>query len=168
MRIKNPGPGAEFAETPWNEIVPGLFMGGHHRRDESGDVVPVVVTDEFDVVISLYSQAGHGPGPGVQHHIAHMPDDPLTSDQLGEVSRLADIARAAVSDGKRVLVRCHAGYNRSGLITAQTLHRLGYSIDDAIFLVRYRRSKYALNNSIFVDYLTTGIDVARLLTGLET
>ncbi|MEU6586128.1 hypothetical protein [Nocardia sp. NPDC046763] len=131
-------------------------------------MVPVVVTNEFDVVISLYSRAGHGPDPGVQHHIAHMPDGPLTSDQLADVSRLADIAWAAVIDGKRVLVRCHAGYNRSGLVTAQALHHLGYSIDDAIFLVRYRRSKYALNNPTFVDYLTTGVDIARLLTGLET
>lgn len=67
MRTKNPGRGAEFAETPWNEVVPGLFMGGHHRRDGNGRVVPVVVTNEFDVVISLYSRAGHGPDPGVLH-----------------------------------------------------------------------------------------------------
>ncbi|MFF5258970.1 hypothetical protein ACFY4C_08490, partial [Actinomadura viridis] len=49
-----------------------------------------------------------------------------------------------------------------------SLVHLGYSTEDAIFLVRYRRSKWALNNPLFVDYLNTGLDVARLLTGLET
>jgi hypothetical protein len=43
---------------------------------------------------------------------------------------------------------------------------LGYGVADAIFLVRCRRSKWALNNDLFVDYLTTGLDAARLLTGL--
>jgi hypothetical protein len=167
VRIEKPGPGAEFAESSWNEIVPGLFVGGHYRRGEDGREVPVVVTDEFDVVIDLYTRSGHGPEPGVQHHVARMPDDRLTPDQLADVSRLAEVAAAAVGDGKRVLVRCHAGYNRSGLVAAQALHRLGYSIDDAIFLVRYRRSRYALYNRFFVDYLTTGIDVSRLLAGLE-
>ncbi|MBE1532023.1 protein-tyrosine phosphatase family protein [Actinomadura algeriensis] len=75
--------------------------------------------------------------------------------------------RPVVGNGRRVLVRCHSGYNRSGLVVAQALVHLGYSVEDAIFLVRFRRSKWALNNSLFVDYLTTGLDVARLLTGLE-
>jgi hypothetical protein len=34
-------------------------------------------------------------------------------------------------------------------------------------LIRDRRSKWALNNALFVNYLTTGLDVARLLTGLD-
>jgi hypothetical protein len=48
----------------------------------------------------------------------------------------------------------------------QALGHLGYSVDDAIFLVRYHRSKWALNNDLFVDYLTTGLDVTALLTDL--
>ena len=73
---------------------------------------------------------------------------------------------SAVRNQQKVLVRCHSGFNRSGLVVAQTLVHLGYRVDVAIFLVRYRRSKRALNNDLFVDYLTTGLDVARLLTVL--
>ncbi|WP_218009877.1 hypothetical protein [Actinomadura kijaniata] len=40
-------------------------------------------------------------------------------------------------------------------------------MEDAIFLVRYRRSRWALNNQLFVDYLTTGLGVAELLVGLD-
>nr|WP_239066974.1 dual specificity protein phosphatase family protein [Actinomadura bangladeshensis] len=97
-----------------------------------------------------------------------MPDRPLTADQLEAVARLADTAVAAVRQGRRVLVRCHSGYNRSGLVIAQSLMEMGYSADDAVYLIRYRRSKWALNNQVFVDYLTTGLDVARLLSGLDS
>jgi hypothetical protein len=38
---------------------------------------------------------------------------------------------------------------------------------DAIFPVRYRRSKWTLNNHLFVAYLTTGLDVAGLLVDLD-
>jgi protein-tyrosine phosphatase len=80
---------------------------------------------------------------------------------------MAELAARSVTDGRRVLVRCHSGYNRSGLVIAQALIHLGHSADDAVFLIRYRRSKWALNNPLFVSYLDTGLDVARLLTGLE-
>lgn len=164
MRIK--GGGAPDAEQPWNEIVPGLWMGGHFYTESSGERAPAVVADEFDVVISMYRKDGHGPPADVEHHYEAMPDRPLTAVQLEAVSRLAEVAVGAVRRGRRVLVRCHSGYNRSGLVVAQTLIEMGYPADDAIFLVRYRRSKWALSNQTFVDYLTTGLDVARLLTGL--
>jgi hypothetical protein len=48
------------------------------------------------------------------------------------------------------------------LAVVQALGHLGHSVDDAIFLVRYRRSKWALNNDLFVDYLMTGLDAATL------
>ncbi|NEA22267.1 protein phosphatase [Actinomadura bangladeshensis] len=143
-------------------------MGGHHYTAPSGERAPAIVTDEFDVVISMYRRDGHGPPDHVEHHYEAMPDRPLTADQLEAVARLADTAVAAVRQGRRVLVRCHSGYNRSGLVIAQSLMEMGYSADDAVYLIRYRRSKWALNNQVFVDYLTTGLDVARLLSGLDS
>lgn len=155
-----------YSRAPWDEIIPGLFMGGHFYRAASGDVVPAVVTDEFDVVVSLYHRDGHGPAAGIQDHVQEVPDAALTAAQLIDVCELAEIAAAAVRNGQKVLVRCHSGFNRSGLVVVQALGRLGYGVDDAIFLVRYRRSKWALNNELFVNYLETGLDIASLLTSL--
>lgn len=166
--MRTRGRGAPDAEQPWNEIVPGLWMGGHHYADASGERVPAIVTDQFDVVVSLHRRDGHGPPGHVEHHYADLPDGPLTADQLEAVCRLAETAVDAVRHGRRVLVRCHSGYNRSGLVVAQGLVGMGYSAEDAVFVVRYRRSKWALNNHLFVDYLTTGLEVARLLTGLDS
>jgi protein-tyrosine phosphatase len=98
--------------------------------------------------------------------VREVPDAALTSAQLADVCELAEMASAAVRDGQKVLVRCHSGFNRSGLVVVEALGHLGYGVNDAIFLVRYRRSKWALNNGLFVDYLTIGLDVARLLTDI--
>ncbi|WP_207709967.1 protein-tyrosine phosphatase family protein [Actinomadura macrotermitis] len=165
MRTK--GRGAPDAGEPWNEIVPGLWMGGHRYRDVAGVLRDAVVAEEFDVVCSLYLRDGHGPPPHVEHHCALVPDDPLSSAEIRAVLGLAEIAAEAVRGGRRVLVRCHSGYNRSGLVVAQALVLLGHEMDDAIFLIRRRRSRWALNNRLFEEYLTTGLDVACLLTGLD-
>ncbi|MGW1468157.1 protein-tyrosine phosphatase family protein [Streptomyces sp. NPDC002308] len=123
---------------------------------------------EFDLVISLFTRPGHGPEPGVDHLITEIPDDPLTAEQIEAVQRLATTAAHAVRRGRTVLVRCNAGYNRSGLVVAQTLIELGQSAMTAIQLIRERRSPWALNNQMFEKYLTTGLDVASLLIGLDT
>ncbi len=54
---------------------------------------------------------------------------------------------------KRVLIRCQAGWNRSGLITSLVLMRAGYSAQEAIDLIRERRSHHALCNQTFEQFL---------------
>ncbi|HEY1624858.1 MAG TPA: hypothetical protein VGG16_13770 [Streptosporangiaceae bacterium] len=44
---------------------------------------------------------------------------------------------------------------------------MGCTAADAVALIRDRRSPWALNNALFVGYLTTGLDTACLLSGLE-
>jgi protein-tyrosine phosphatase len=154
-------------DAPWHEIIPQLWMGGHHYGAADGVRVSAVVGAEFDVVISLYRLDGHGPAAGVEHHYLDIPDGPLLPDQVGAARAMATIAAAAVRAGRQVLVRCQFGYNRSGLVVAQTLADLGYSMDDAILLIRRRRSPWALHNELFVNYLTTGLDGAQLPADLD-
>ncbi|MFB9593544.1 protein-tyrosine phosphatase family protein [Streptomyces racemochromogenes] len=154
-------------DAPWNEITAGLWMGGHHWTDALGEGHAVVVGSEFELVISLFGRPGHGPDPGVEHLLAEMPDRPLTAGQLHTVHRLARTAARAVLAGRTVLVRCHSGYNRSGLVVAQALIELGWETTTAVETIRQNRSTMALNNRIFEEYLTTGLDVAQLLSGLD-
>ncbi|MFD5618717.1 protein phosphatase [Streptomyces yangpuensis] len=155
-------------DEPWSEIRPGLWMGGHFWTDHTGGVRPAVAGDEFDLVISLFTRPGHGPHPAVQHLVTELPDGPLTADQIRSVQELAHTATHALRDGRTVLVRCHSGYNRSGLVIAQSLIELGHDPAAAISLIRQRRSPRALNNETFEHYLTTGLQVAYLLSGLDT
>lgn len=154
--------------TPWSEIIPGLWMGGHFWDDGSGIPRPAVAESEFALVVSLFTRSGHGPGPDVEHLVHEIPDNPLTFEQLGSVREAAARTAAAVRDGRPTLVRCFAGYNRSGLVTAQALMDLGLDAEEAIALIRRRRSPWALHNEVFVQYLETGLDVAQLLTGLDS
>ena len=45
------------------------------------------------------------------------------------------------------------GWNRSGLVLALVLLLDGYSADEAIELIREKRSPYALSNSSFVRFI---------------
>jgi hypothetical protein len=143
-------------------------MGGHYWTDSAGEWRPVVVRDEFDLVVSPFARSGHGPGPRTEHLVAEVPDGPLAPVQIALVQQAARAVAAALREGRSTLVRCHSGYNRSGLVAAQALIELGRSPDQAIGLIRRGRSPWALNNEVFVDYLTAGLDLARLLTGLDS
>jgi protein-tyrosine phosphatase len=71
-------------------------------------------------------------------------------------AELFDIVRLAHADwkrGKRVLIRCQAGWNRSGLITALVLIREGMGAREAIDLIREKRSEWALCNKSFEKFL---------------
>ncbi|MFE2144828.1 protein phosphatase [Streptomyces sp. NPDC059456] len=168
LKTRSKDRGVPDPHAPWNEITTGLWMGGHQWTDPSGDRHAAVVGTEFGLVISLFSRPGHGPGPGIEHLVAEMPDRPLTAEQIHAVQQLARTAARAVRDGRTVLVRCHSGYNRSGLVVAQALIELGWETTTAVETIRRNRSPFALHNRIFEEYLTTGLDVAQLLIGLDT
>ncbi|MER6569738.1 protein phosphatase [Streptomyces sp. NPDC001093] len=167
MRNRGKQPDVPVPESPWNEIVPGLWMGGHEFRGRSGRPELAVVHDEFDVVQTLLRLPGYGPDPAVEHHVWPIPDGPLDGTQLAGVIRLARAANEALDAGRRVLVRCYHGYNRSGLVVAHALAQRGHAPpDEVIRLIRARRSAWALHNELFVEYLRAGLATVRLLEEL--
>ena len=67
-----------------------------------------------------------------------------------EARRLSDAAAAFLRTGVTVLSSCVSGFNRSGMISALTLVKLGLTPDAAIEQVRKTRSEYAaLCNDLF-------------------
>ncbi|NUP47020.1 MAG: protein phosphatase [Catenulispora sp.] len=141
-------------------------MGGHEYLAPDGGWEPAIVADEFDAVYSLHRRDGHGPAPGVRHLWLEVPDDILTAGQITAVEHFSVAAALDFSAGLRVLVRCRAGMNRSGLVVACILIRSGYTPADAVATIRRRRASGALNNEHFVAYLETGLDLAAQLTAL--
>lgn len=140
-----------LCDDPWNEVVPGLFQGGHDVRSQSGSAC--VVGDEFDLVVSLATRAGYGPADGVEHVVLRMADAGVDGATAARVDEAAEQVADAVRDGRRVLVRCSGGLNRSGLVVASALVRLGHQPAEAITLVRAARGPWALTNPGFVTYL---------------
>ena len=144
-----------FVGTPWDEVAPGLWVGGHDYVDGTAGagVQRAVVRDEFDVVVSLFSRDGHGPDASVEHHAHRMPDAQLDEQDLADIDRLARVVAERLDEGKRVLVRCQAGLNRSSLVAALALVHRGVSPQEAIDAIRAGRSPNCLFNRSFTAHV---------------
>ena len=151
----------EWDEEPWpayapDEIVPGLFQGG----TEDHDVVMVGAQQRlrgsfpFDVVVTLYADANPAPW-GVEEIRFGFYDSQLSSADAARVLRVARDVHRRWSRGDRVLIRCQAGVNRSGLVTSLVLMLEDYSACEAIDLIRRQRSPWVLNNTDFEEWLLT-------------
>lgn len=151
-----PGPHqlVPWPTTLWDEIIPNLFQGGTDRM-HMGEVVDVVVRNEFDAVFSFFwgNPKRYGPDPGVAQVHYQIPDGDLSDEELAHVKSLAKAVALSVQNGKRTLVRCQAGYNRSGLVTALALLDLGYDAPAAVELIRAKRSPNALFRLVFLRYI---------------
>ena len=139
----------------YSEILPGLWQGGTHDFDtvEFPKQYPIWnQKKEFDCVATLYALA-HPVGWCISERRFGFPDSALDEDNLPDIHAMADWVYDEWKAGKKVLVRCQAGWNRSGLVTALVLMKDGHKATDAIDLIRARRSPYALCNEDFVAYL---------------
>jgi hypothetical protein len=147
----------------WSEILPGLWLGGTDDNDtiETGvdTYKPRMITkDDFDTVITLYSWAQ--PVDWLVEEVRYgFYDSEISHIDFAAVERAADFAYQAWKSGKRVLIRCQAGINRSGLVMAHVLMKDKYKAREAIDLMREKRSKAVLLNRHFVDYLVMSEEV---------
>lgn len=141
-----------WADNPWDEIVPNLWIGGMVYGERMTPCIP----KEFDVCISM---AGNEvkPEPGIVQYVYSIPDNRLGFAEKLFVKEAVIKAEAGLLLSGRVLVRCYAGYNRSGLVVALTLLNMGYSPAAAIDLIREKRSPHALCNEEFVKYVYEGL-----------
>jgi len=144
----------------WTETVPNLWQGGtldEWASDEwySGGKVLLnkITTKDFDSVYTLYASAE--PVDWFVKEVRLGFYDSAMGDFNPE-TELEDVVKMAHKDwksGKRVLIRCQAGLNRSGIVMALVLIREGYSPEEAITVMREKRSDAVLCNKHFVDYL---------------
>ena len=145
-----------YSDTPlFSEVAPNLFMGGTH--DEATINIPQKLRHfstekEFDCVVTLYAWAAPA-NWGVEERRFGFPDAALIKEYIPTIVELAQWAHQRCAAGKRVNIRCQAGLNRSGLVTALTLMISGMSAESAIALIREKRSEYALCNSHYERWL---------------
>lgn len=139
----------------YSEIAPGLWMGGtddYDTVDRPGKLPRLSAEKEFDAVVTLNAYASPF-GWYVKELRYGFPDSSLDEDQVDEIERIADWAYLEWKKGRKVLVRCQAGMNRSGLVTALILIRDRISAAEAIKLIRKKRDIDALSNPSYVEYI---------------
>jgi len=135
---------------PFTRMTKRLYMGSKKALAPS---MPI-----FDVYVSMAKEiqpprTPYGDFESVWFKMDDVPwdfeNDPETVRKLIELSSI--LARM-VRQRKSVLVFCHMGMNRSGLMTGLILLQLGYSFDQAMEMIR-RRSPCTVINESFEDFL---------------
>lgn len=145
----------DLNDNLYSEILPGLFMGGTADEDVVNVPKQLRNLDEqipFDSVVTCYSWA-QPMGWHVHENRFGFADGLIEESTFQKLVSIAHWLHKEWKSGKRCLIRCQAGWNRSGLCTALVLLTEGYTPQEALTLIRSKRSPQALSNKHFVDLL---------------
>ena len=138
----------------FNEIATNLFMGG----TEDMDVIHFPAKNNnrtdlpFDAIVTMYAYAQPADWK-VQEFRYGVPDAAIEDIDLDRLKQAVEFGYNRWMAGDRVLVRCQAGLNRSGLVTALILMSTGLDAETAIEQIRKNRAEIALFNEDYVRWL---------------
>lgn len=114
----------------------------------------ILLRDEprFDAILNLYQWGNYEVPEGTEQLTVEMYDSlEAVSEQVDE---LADTVIGWLNSGKKVLVHCQAGLNRSSLVVARILmKKYDMKAWEAIKLIRDQRSPTCLCNETFAKHL---------------
>lgn len=141
--------------APQSEVVPGLFIGSRPPPGRHPDVDVIVLT-------AMEYQPRADAFPDVE--VLHVPLDddprrPMHKEEIVAALRGGRRVARRLRDGRRVLVTCAMGLNRSSLVAALAMSEVyGMSADAIIERVRAARGPWALSNAYFEKLLRVTID----------
>ena len=141
----------------YSEILTNLFMGG--TDDEDVIHIPARIYNRredlpFDSMVTMYAWARPADW-NVQEFRYGVPDASIKDIDLNRLRQAVEFGYDRWKQGDRLLVRCQAGLNRSGLVMALILIKDGFTPYQAIDLIRQRRTDIALFNENFANWLLT-------------
>ena len=141
----------------YSMIAPNLFQGG----TDDLDVIHLAQTNNrprtdlpFDAIVTMYAWARPADWK-VQEFRYGVPDASITDIDLDRLRQAVDFGYDRWKQGDRVLVRCQAGLNRSGLVLSLILIKDGLKPAEAIARIRDNRGEDALFNRDFHNWLLT-------------
>lgn len=139
----------------FSEIAPNLFMGGTDDEDVIHFPQKSRVPRKdlpFDSIITMYAWARPADWQ-IQEFRYGIPDSRIRDIDLNRLKQAVNWGYQQWTSGDRLLVRCQAGLNRSGLVTALILMKSGLDAQSAITQIRTLRAPYALCNSDYERWL---------------
>ena len=136
-------------------IAPNLFQGG----TDDLDVIHLARTNTrprvdlpFDAIVTMYAWARPADW-NIQEFRYGVPDASISDIDLNRLRQAVEFGYDRWKAGDRVLVRCQAGLNRSGLVLALILIKDGLTPQEAINRIRENRGSDALFNADFHNWL---------------
>jgi protein-tyrosine phosphatase len=144
--------------TTASEVVSGLLVGSKPAPGRYDDVDVIVLT-----AMEYQPPAGLFPGTEVIHvPLDDAPNRPMRQDEIADATRAASRVARRLRTGRRVLVTCAMGLNRSALVAALAMHEVyGMGADEIIGRLRRARGAWALFNPNFEKLLRAVIEVRR-------
>lgn len=140
----------KLAIPAWSVIVPEiLWQSGIPTQGLIDALRPtwvVNLTHPFEPQSYVVSEATR---------VTRWPIDDGPLPDLRQLSRITRELAAGIQAQERILVHCAAGLNRSGLIVALALCKLGISPPQAIQILRAKRHPAVLRNRRFEAYVLT-------------
>lgn len=138
----------------FSKLTDNLFMGGTEIENdrEYGEGKSYRNKPEFDLVITAYKGAANL-HPEIKELRVHFEDSESENLNLEEIENYADFGIEELKKGKKVLIRCMGGHNRSGLIAGIILIKLGMDNKEVVNLIKSKRGEDALTNYKFEKYL---------------
>jgi protein-tyrosine phosphatase len=141
-----------------DQVAPGLFVGSKPApgRHEGFDTI-VLAAMEYQPRAELF------PGAEVIHvPLDDAPNRPLREDEIVDATKAGSRVARRLRAGRRVLVSCAMGLNRSGLVAALAMHEaFGMRADEIIMRLRQTRGVWALSNPNFERLLRVVIETRR-------
>ena len=139
----------------YSMIAPNLFQGG----TDDLDVIHLAQTNNrprtdlpFDAIVTMYAWARPADW-NIQEFRYGVPDASISDIDLNRLRQAVEFGYDRWKAGDRVLVRCQAGLNRSGLVLALILIKDGLTPQEAINRIRENRGSDALFNADFHNWL---------------
>jgi len=139
----------------YSMVAPNLFQGG----TDDLDVIHLAQTNNrprtdlpFDAIVTMYAWARPADW-NIQEFRYGVPDASIKDIDLDRLRQAVDFGYDRWKQGDRVLVRCQAGLNRSGLVTALIMIKDGLTPIEAINTIRESRGPDALFNENFHAWL---------------
>ncbi len=139
----------------YSMVAPNLFQGG----TDDLDVIHLAQTNNrprtdlpFDAIVTMYAWARPADW-NIQEFRYGVPDASIKDIDLNRLRQSVDFGYDRWKQGDRVLVRCQAGLNRSGLVTALIMIKDGLTPIEAINTIRESRGPDALFNENFHAWL---------------
>lgn len=141
----------ESLKYDFDHIVDNLYQGA---APPFGDAVAKLGFDTL--VLCAKENQREDLYPGIEIVLAPGDDDVRVERMMRDLptwQQAAQIVAERVASGKKVLVTCMAGLNRSGMVTALALHQItGWSGKDIVEHIQASRDM-ALCNDTFADYI---------------
>jgi protein-tyrosine phosphatase len=136
-------------DAPFSFVADDLAIGGVMAYAETGTRfdLRINVAYELDPNTYLFPTTCHR-----NFKLDDTADPQLVLRQAPEVFRAVELVKEARLRGRRVLVTCAQGRNRSGIVAAEYLIQCGNKPADVVRKIQERRAN-ALTNTLFVAWL---------------